>query len=114
MSHFGFSYLFVLGQTLCVAQSFAAVVHLQHQWFVVAVGAAVRAAGHRQVVHRTETVKTGVTADLVDSTTQDHLMFALRGEMTNDQFRISESAENLSADIFIIKVIYHNWKINLQ
>lgn len=73
-----FSYLFVLGQTLCVAQSFAAAVHLQHERLVVAVGAAVGTAGHGQVVYCTETVEAGVTAELVDGTGQDHLMFALQ------------------------------------
>lgn len=75
---FLFSYLFVLGQTLCVAQSFAAAVHLQHERLVVAVGAAVGTAGHGQVVYCTETVEAGVTAELVDGTGQDHLMFALQ------------------------------------
>lgn len=73
-----FSYLFVLGQTLCVAQSFAAAVHLQHERLVVAVGAAVGTASHGQVVYCTETVEAGVTAELVDGTGQDHLMFALQ------------------------------------
>lgn len=72
-----FSYLFVLGQTLCIAQSFAAAFHLQQHGFVVAVGAAVCTAGHGEVVHCTETFKAGVTAQLMDGAIQDHLMFAL-------------------------------------
>ena len=44
----------------------------------MAVGAAVGTAGHGQVVHCTETVEAGVTAELVDGTGQDHLMFALQ------------------------------------
>lgn len=44
----------------------------------MAVGAAVRTAGHGQVVYCAETVKAGVAADLVDSTAQDHLMLALQ------------------------------------
>lgn len=44
----------------------------------MAVGAAVGTAGHGQVVYCTETVEAGVTAELVDGTGQDHLMFALQ------------------------------------
>lgn len=74
------SYLFVLGQALCVAQSFVAAFHLQHERLVVAVRAAVCTAGHGEVVHCAETVETGVAADLMDSTAQDHLMLALQVE----------------------------------
>lgn len=72
-----FSDLFVFGQTLCIAQSFAVAFQLQQHRFAVAVGGAVCTAGHGQVVYRTETRKAGVTAHLVDGAIQDHLVFAL-------------------------------------
>lgn len=72
-----FSDLFVFGQTLCIAQSFAAAFQLQQHRFAVAVGGAVCTAGHGQVVDCTETCKAGITAQLMDGTVQDHLMFAL-------------------------------------
>ena len=73
------SYLFILGQTLCVAQSLAAAVHLQQHRFAVAVGAAVSAAGHGQVVHAAEAFEAGVAAQFMDRAVQDHLVFTLLG-----------------------------------
>lgn len=72
-----YSYLFVLEQTVHVAQRFAAAFQLQQQGFAVAVGAAVCTAGHGEVVYGAETFKAGVTTQLVDGTVQDHLVFAL-------------------------------------
>lgn len=76
------SYRFVSGQTLCIAQSFVAVLHLEHERPAVAVGATVGTAGHGQLVHHAEAVEAGVAADLVDGTAQDHLVFTLQGGMT--------------------------------
>lgn len=77
----GVSHLFVLLQTLHVAQSFGFVFHLQQQRLDVTVGAAVHAAGHRQVVQRPEAGEAAVAADLVDAAVKNHLVFALRGEI---------------------------------
>lgn len=43
----------------------------------MAAGAAVCTTGHGQVFYCAETFKAGVTAKLVDSTIQDHIMCAL-------------------------------------
>lgn len=71
-------YLFVFPQTIQVAHGFAALFQLQHERFAVAVRATVGAARHRKVIYSTEAVKAGVTAHLVDSAAQYHLMFALQ------------------------------------
>lgn len=73
-----FPYLFVFPQTIQVAHGFAALFQLQHERFAVAVRATVGAARHRKVIYCTEAVKAGVTAHLVDSAAQYHLMFALQ------------------------------------
>ena len=54
----------------------------------MAVGAAVRAAGHGKVVHRAEAVEAGITADLVDRTAQDHLVFALQEGGQKERFTL--------------------------
>lgn len=51
----------------------------------MAVGAAVCAAGHGQVVHGTEAFEAGVAAQLMDCAVQDHLVFALYKNRTEDQ-----------------------------
>lgn len=66
-----------LGQTLFVAHGFVAIFQLEQERFAVDEGAAVGAAGQRQVVHCTEALKAGVTADLMHSPTEDHFVFAL-------------------------------------
>lgn len=81
----GFSHLFVLLQTLHVAQGFASVVQLQQQRLLVTVGAAVLAAGHGQVVQGTETRKADVAADLVDGAIQNDLVLALRGRGADEK-----------------------------
>lgn len=41
------------------------------------VGTTVFTAGHGQIVYRTETCETGIAANLIDSTIQNNLVFAL-------------------------------------
>lgn len=72
------SYLLVVSETLCIAHWFAATFHLQHERFDVAEGFTVCTASHGQVVHGTEALEAGVTAELMDAGVQDHLMFALQ------------------------------------
>lgn len=70
-------YLFILSQTLCITQNVAATVHLQQQWFFVAVAATACAAGHGDVLHGTEMCKTRVAAHFVHCSVHDHVMLAL-------------------------------------
>ena len=64
-----------MGQTLCIAEFFAAVIHLEHDR-CFAGGMTVLTDG--QVVHVAEAEKTGIAADLVDDVLLNDLMFALQ------------------------------------
>lgn len=70
-----FLYLSELSQTLCTAEFFAAIFHLEHHR-CVAVGATVHT--NQQVVHVAEAQKTGVTAELVDDVQMYDFMSALQ------------------------------------
>lgn len=83
--------LFEFGQTFCVAQGFAAAVHLQHERFVVGARPAAGAAGHGQAVEDAEVGEACIAAHLVDDTFQHHLVFGLENNVKT-QTVISASA----------------------
>lgn len=104
-------YLFKSGQTLGVAQSFAAFLHLKHEGFAVAERATAGTASHRQVVYCAETIEAGVTAHVVDSAAQDHLVFALqrnkiKSSLACQHFLLCLSYEGNNCIKFLTKIQY--------
>lgn len=77
-------YLFILSQTLCITQNVTATIHLQQQRFCVAVLATACAAGHGDVLHCTEMLKTRVAAHFVHRPVHGHFVLALDRKWQED------------------------------